>query len=90
MAHHWSEQFDNKMSPEEFKNLFNKGHEPGATGRFPDGKLDPMDEGELQFRIGSIDGRLVIDFGKPIHSIGFTKDEALNIGQAIIDRALKL
>lgn len=90
MAHHWSDPQENQMSKDEFKKLFTKGDEPGATGKYPDGKLDPLDEGELQMRLGNIQGRIVIEFGKPITSIGFTKDEALALGQALIDRALNI
>lgn len=91
MAHHWSNQHENQMSPEEFKKLFEKDEtKPGATGNFPDGKLDPMDEGEIRLRMAVMDGRLIIEFGKPIASIGLTRDEAISIGQAILDKAFKL
>jgi hypothetical protein len=91
MAHHWRNQHENQMSKEEFEKLFQKDETlPGATGKFPDGKLDPMDEGELRMRLGVVDGRLIIEFGKPIASIGFTRDEAIAIGQAILDKAFKL
>lgn len=91
MAHHWSGE-NSQMSPEEFKKLFVKKGEDvaGATGKFPDGKMDPLDEGEIQMRMTTIDKRIVIDFGKPITSIGFTRDEAIGLGQAILDRAFKL
>jgi hypothetical protein len=91
MAHHWSDQFENQMSRDEFDKLFQKDeHKPGATGKFPDGKIDPLDEGEIRLRIGVIEGRIVIDFGKSIASIGFTKQQALEIGQNLIEKALKL
>lgn len=45
MAHHWSNQFENQMSKEELEKLFSKDtNQPGATGKFPDGKMDAMDE----------------------------------------------
>lgn len=91
MAHHWSNQFENQMSREDFEKLIQKDEtQPGATGNFPDGKLDPLDEGEIRLRMGILDGRLIIEFGKPIASIGFTREEAINIGQAILDKAFKL
>lgn len=90
MAHHWN-QFENQMSKDELEKLFSKSpDQPGATGKFPDGKIDPLDEGEIRIGIGIVEGRIVIEFGKPISSIGFTKDEALRIGQDLIERALKL
>lgn len=48
----------------------------GATGRFPEGKLVPEDEGETLVAIGSKDGKVVIDLGKPTAWIGFTPDQA--------------
>lgn len=91
MAHHWSDQFENQMSGEEFKKLFSKDEsQPGATGKFPDGKIDALDEGEIRIRIGVKDKRIIMEFGKPVASIGFTKDEAFAIGEQIIEIALKV
>lgn len=90
MAHHWNE-FERPMSEGDYKKLFSKGpDEAGATGQFPDGKIHPLDEGEIRVKIGVIDGRIVIDFGKPISYVGFTKEQALEIGQNLIEKALDL
>lgn len=48
----------------------------GATGKFPDGKLGDHDEGEFRYRVGSLDGRVVVDFGAPVHSLGFLPEQA--------------
>ncbi len=56
----------------------------GATGNFPDGKLNASDEGEIMVRIASIEDRVVIDFGKPIHWVGFTKEQAAQIAESLI------
>lgn len=83
--------FENQMSKEEFERLIQKSpDQPGATGKFPDGKMTPLDEGELQVKIGAQDGRIVIDFGKNVTWLGLRKSEALALGQMIIEKALKL
>lgn len=56
----------------------------GATGNFPDGKLNSSDEGEIQIGIKQIDGRVVMNFGKPIEWIGFTKEQAVQIAESLI------
>lgn len=38
----------------------------GATGKFPQGKLNARDEGELTIAVGIKDGVVMIDFGKPV------------------------
>ena len=55
----------------------------GPTGDFPAGKLVPHDEGGLMFGVTVFGGRVVFDFGKPIHSIGFTRNEALELAELI-------
>lgn len=90
MAHHWNES-ERAMSADEINKLFSKSpDEPGATGKFPDGKIHPLDEGEIRIRIGVVEGRVVLDFGKPITSVGFTREQALQIGQGLIQKALDM
>ena len=62
----------------------------GPTGDFPAGKIAPQDEGGLMIGITSFNGRLILDFGKPVHSIGFTKKEALEFAKALKARAATL
>lgn len=59
----------------------------GATGNFPDGKITDDDEGEIRIGITRKDDTVVIDFGKPIAWIGFTKEQAKEIGETLIRRA---
>jgi len=61
--------------------------ELGATNEFPAGRLVTQDEGGLMFGITEFKGRLVFDFGKPVRSIGFTRDEALALAETIKARA---
>jgi hypothetical protein len=59
----------------------------GPTGKFPDGKLNDTDEGEIQVGIAEVDGRVVMNFGKPIEWIGFTKEQAKQIGFSLHHKA---
>lgn len=59
----------------------------GATGRFPQGKIDPNDEGELKLAVSNQDGNVIIAFGKPVHWVGLDKVTALQFAKAIFDHA---
>lgn len=48
----------------------------GPTGRFPHGKIDPKDGGEIAIRIATTEQAIVLEFGKPIAWIGFTPEQA--------------
>lgn len=61
----------------------------GPTKDFPDGKIVPHDEGGLMFGVTIFNGRVILDFGKPIRSIGFTREGALELAQLITKRALQ-
>lgn len=56
----------------------------GATGKFPDGKINEADEGEIMVAIVGIEDRVVINFGKPVHWVGFTKEQAVQIAASLI------
>lgn len=59
----------------------------GPTGKFPMGHLNADDEGEIRIGITSSNGKIVIDFGKPIHWIGFSPEQAKQIAETLIIRA---
>jgi len=61
----------------------------GATGKFPQGKLGPQDEGEIKFSIGlSMDKKKVImNFGKKVRWVGMNRNQAIDVGKAIIQTA---
>ena len=61
----------------------------GPTGDFPAGKMAPHDEGGLMFGITNFNGRVVVDFGKPIRSLGLTRPDALQLAETLIERAKK-
>jgi hypothetical protein len=69
------------------KIMIQRNNRFGATGKFPQGKLDPNDEGELSFGIGN-DGKLVhVNFGKPVIWFALTPDDAIRIGNGLIEQA---
>lgn len=62
-------------------------NELGPTNTYPRGKMSPSDEGGLMMGITNWNGRVIIDFGKPVRSVGFTKQEAIAFAEMIIARA---
>lgn len=61
----------------------------GPTKEFPHGKIVPHDEGGLIFGVTVFNGRVIFDFGKPIRSIGFTREGALELAELIKQRAMQ-
>lgn len=59
----------------------------GATGEFPEGKLNDTDEGALRILVGVDQGVVKVFFNKPIAWIGLPKAAALNLAQAITTHA---
>ena len=55
----------------------------GPTGDYPAGRLVAQDEGGLMFGVTRFNGRVVLDFGKPIRSIGFTRNDALELAKVL-------
>ena len=56
----------------------------GPTGKFPQGKIHPRDEGELRFAVGIKDGVVVMNFGKSVTWIGMDPDLAITLGEQLI------
>lgn len=63
----------------------------GATGRYPEGKLTGDDEGEIRVAIAAdpMKQKVVINFGKSVAWIGFTPQQAADLGQMLISKALE-
>lgn len=80
MAHHSSSQFDGDISA--FRDAF-----LGPTGKYPQGKLTPKDEGEIRIAVGSKDGKVVMDFGKPTAWIGMDPEQADAIADSLREHA---
>jgi len=74
----------------------NKAEKIGPTGRFPHGKLDSTDDGELCVAVnhwvvvkkdGSRIPMVKIDLGTPVTWIAMTADEARNFAKTVIEVA---
>lgn len=94
MAHHGDDTGAFKTMREEMlRRLANAGSPAemeqllGPTGQFPEGKLNENDEGEIRIAVGHQNGKVVIDFGKPIAWIGFSAGQARELAGAIIQHA---
>lgn len=97
MAHHGDQPFfEQEPFDSDFMKQFikqkegNISDELGATGSFPNGKLNANDEGEIAIGITKSNGTVVIDFGKPVHWIGFTSVQAIQIGENLIKKGVEL
>jgi hypothetical protein len=64
----------------------------GATGEYPNGRLNDRDEGEIKIAIAADTANQVvlIDFGKPIVSLGLTGEQAADIAELLHAKALEL
>lgn len=61
----------------------------GATGKFPQGKFNANDEGELNIAVG-VDPKtkkVIIDFGKPVAWLGMDPESAHKFADFIKKRA---
>jgi len=86
MAHHFS---DPNLAPDI---LAEPRPQLGATGRYPQGKLNEHDEGEIAFAIAADpkNKKVLIDFGKPVAFIGMDKSQAIQLGQMLIAKAAQI
>lgn len=59
----------------------------GPTGKFPLGKLNDEDEGELRLAVGVKDKNVLIAFGKAVSWLGLPPDDARQLAVFIMNRA---
>jgi hypothetical protein len=64
----------------------------GATGMFPKGKIDRLDEGQIKFALAADHKTktVLINFGKPVMWLGMTADEAFDVANGIRDKAMEI
>ena len=67
-----------------FKNMFGN---LGATGEYPEGQLGKWDEGALRFAVGAEGGKILIDFGKSVRSLGLDPEHAEALAQSLMEKA---
>ena len=59
----------------------------GATGEYPHGSLGADDEGELRAGVGIEDGKVIINFGKPVAWLSITPAGARELAAMLIAKA---
>jgi len=64
----------------------------GATGEYPDGQLNPDDEGELKMAmvVDKAAGVIILDFGKQVKWLGLDKKTAQALAYGLLERAEQL
>lgn len=82
MAHHSEIPMDNSIIQEYIKQL-----NLGATGKFPEGKIDEHDEGEIKIGITVKEETIIMNFGKNVNWVGFTKEQAKQIAASLLEKA---
>lgn len=92
MAHHGSNPFDGDLPEFQsrqklMRELLDTTGFRGAIGSFPEGQLTKSDEGSIQFAVGEQNGKVVIDFGTPVHWLGMTPQQAADLASTILKRA---
>jgi hypothetical protein len=80
MPHHSHLPYQGQLPKEILEKL-------GATGEFPKGKIDPTDEGQLQFAISNDGEKILIHFGKPVAWMGLDPSDARSIAEILIIHA---
>lgn len=81
---------DQMAKDDDLKALADQIERLGATGKFPDGKLTPKDEGEIAFAVYEKDGNVILDFNKEVSWIGMSPEQATSVGRLLIKRAKKV
>lgn len=78
---------ENELSDELRAELEKVKQSFGPTGKFPGGKLTSNDEGEIEFGVTAYHGKVIVNFGKPIASIGMSPDHARELALSLRKRA---
>lgn len=59
----------------------------GATGRHPQGRITPSDEGELQFGVANDGSTVIMSFGKEVAWLGLEPAQARQLAGWLIKHA---
>jgi hypothetical protein len=62
----------------------------GPTGKFPRGKLNSTDEGELVVAVSSMKDMVRIDFGTPVAWVCLPPDQAIEFASAVVAKAMAM
>lgn len=58
-----------------------------APRTWPDGRMSGADDGDITFCIGNTDGRVIVEFAKPVLTVGMTPRDAITFAQFLIKQA---
>jgi hypothetical protein len=88
---HHGDELEELRRQKELKELLGPPFGLGATGRFPEGKLNADDEGEIAVGIAADrkNRKVVVDFGKPVAWIGFSPEQATELGEMLIAKGME-
>ena len=88
MAHHSSVPDDIRQELEQTSKRLGLG----ATGAYPEGVVNDLDEGEIQFGIAADPQRqkVFLNFGKDVSMVGMTFDQAIAMSESLRDNAFKV
>lgn len=56
----------------------------GPTGEFPEGQETPFDEGAMQFGIGTLNGKVLFNFGKAVAWFAMKPEQAREAAHTIL------
>lgn len=100
MAHHGGSDFpgdfDSKMNvgkafnqeKTNFRGPSNLSEQLGATGKFPEGKLNDADKGEIMVAVGKAGDKIIVDFGpEPVKWVGLNHTQAIELGRSLLKHA---
>lgn len=68
-----------------------KKEQLGGTGKYPDGKIQESDAGELKFSVGYDEDTALcfMDFGTPVRWFGLMPEDAIDLGRTLIKHGRK-
>lgn len=78
MSHHGNDPERDKELSAAMKKLF---------GEYPNGRLNPQDQGAVAVAIGHENGAVTMQFPKNLNWIGFTPEQAIDIAQTLVEHA---
>lgn len=83
--------FESQLQEAAKHNPFPSTPSIGATGQFPEGKINEADKGQIKFEVTEKDNNIILNFGStPITWIGFTREEAIKAANSILELAFNL
>lgn len=88
MSHHGSSAPGDENAPAELEAELHK-RMGKLLGEYPDGKLNPQDEGAIAMAVTSENGVVKLVFPKPVAWIGMTPQQAAQLGQDLLKHAAR-